>query len=45
MAQVRAFVRELMLEELFAGKVLKIGVVDPAIAHAFVGKPVNLLEQ
>jgi hypothetical protein len=45
MAQVRAFMRELMLEELLPGEVLEIGVVDPALAHAFVGQPVNLLEQ
>ncbi len=24
---------------------LEIGVIDPALAHAFVGQPVNLLEQ
>ncbi|MEA2796487.1 MAG: hypothetical protein QOI87_3867 [Bradyrhizobium sp.] len=45
MAQVRAFMRELMLEELLPGEVLEIGVVEPALAHAFVGQPVNLLEQ
>ena len=31
MAQVRAFMRELMLEELLPGEVLEIGVVDPAL--------------
>jgi hypothetical protein len=45
MAQVRAFVRELVLEKLFPGEELEIGVVDPALAHAFVGQPVNLLDQ
>ena len=45
MAQVRALVRELVLEELFAGEVLEIRVMDPALAHAFVGQPVNVLEQ
>ncbi len=34
-----------MLEELFAGEVLEIRVVDPALAHPFVGQAVNLLEQ
>ena len=37
--------RELVLEKLFPGEELEIGVVDPALAHAFVGQPVNLLEQ
>jgi hypothetical protein len=45
MAQVRAFMRELMLEKLLAGEVLEIGVIDPALAHAFVGQPANVLEQ
>jgi hypothetical protein len=45
MAQVRAFVRELMLEKLFAGEELEIGVIDPAVADALIGQPVNLLEQ
>jgi len=45
MAEVRALVRKLMLEELFAGEVLKIRVMHPALAHAFVGQPVNVLEQ
>ena len=44
-AQVRALVRELMLEELFPGEVLEIRIMDPALAHAFVGQPVNVLEQ
>jgi hypothetical protein len=36
MAEVRALVRKLMLEELFAGEILKIRVMDPALAHALV---------
>jgi hypothetical protein len=44
-AQVRALVREGMLEELFAGEVLEIRVVDPALAHPFIGQAVNVLEQ
>ena len=43
MAQVRALVREVVLEELFAGEELEIRVIDPALAHAFVGQPVNVL--
>ena len=34
-----------MLEELFAGEVLEIRVVDPALADGFIGWPVNVLEQ
>ncbi len=34
-----------MLEELFPGEVLEIRIMDPALAHAFVGQPVNVLEQ
>jgi hypothetical protein len=34
-----------MLEKLLAGEVLKIGIVDLALAHAFVRQPVNLFEQ
>ena len=37
MAQVRALMREGMLEELFPGEVLEIRIIDPAFAHAFVG--------
>jgi hypothetical protein len=36
-AQIRAFVRELVLEELLTGEVLEIRVVDPAFADALVG--------
>ena len=45
MAQVRALVREGVLEKLFAGEELEIRVVDPALAHPFIGQPVNVLEQ
>src|SRR5882757_2496767 len=45
MAQVRALVREDVLEELFAGEELEIRVVDPALAHPLIGQPVNVLEQ
>jgi hypothetical protein len=31
-----------VLEELLAGEVLEIGVIDPALAHAFVGQAVNV---
>src|SRR5450631_3336776 len=45
MAQVRALMRELVLEKLCPGEELEVRVVDPALAHAFVGQPVNVLEQ
>ena len=45
MAQVGALVRELVLEELVAGKVFEIRVMDPAVACAFVGQPVDVFEQ
>src|SRR5580765_8335616 len=45
MAQVRALVREGVLEKLFAGEELEIRVVDPALAHPFIGQPANVLEQ
>ena len=44
-AQVRALVWELMLEELFPGEVLEIRIMHPALAHAFVGQAVDVLEQ
>jgi len=44
-AQVRTLVRERVLEELFASKILEIRVVDPALAHPLIGQPVNVLEQ
>ena len=45
MAQVGAFMGELVLEKLFPGEELEVWVVDPALAHAFIGQPVNVLEQ
>src|SRR5271166_513178 len=45
MAQVRALVRERMLEELFPGEVLEIRIVDPAIARLFVGQGEDVLEK
>jgi hypothetical protein len=45
MAEVRALVWELVLEERLAGEVLEVWIVDPALAHALVGQPVDLLEQ
>src|ERR1700686_3640629 len=45
MAQVRALVRELVLEELLAGEVLEIRVMDSAVACAFGGKRVDVFEQ
>jgi hypothetical protein len=44
-AQIGALVRELVLEELLAGEVLEIRVMDPAVACAFVGQPVDVFEQ
>src|SRR5581483_8246655 len=34
MAQVRALMRERVLEEHLAGEVLEIRIIDPALAHA-----------
>src|SRR5262249_17376850 len=42
MAQVRALVRKLVLEELLSGEVLEVWIIDPAFAHAFVGQSVNM---
>jgi hypothetical protein len=36
-AQVRTLVWKLVLEELFAGEVLEIRIIDPALAHGFIG--------
>ncbi len=36
MAQVGALVGELVLEKLFPSEILEIGIIDPALAHAFV---------
>jgi hypothetical protein len=45
MAQVRALMRKLVLEELLSGEMLKVRIIDPAFAHVFVGQSVNVLEQ
>ena len=45
MAEVAPLVREPMLEELFAGKILEIRIVDPALAYPLIGQPINVLEQ
>src|SRR5262245_22493899 len=45
MAQVGALVRKAVLEELLASEVLEIGVIDPALAHLFVGQTKDVLEQ
>ena len=45
MAQVRALVREGVLEKLLPGEVLEIGVVDPALAQLLVGQSEDVLEQ
>ena len=45
MAEVGALVREGVLEELLAGEVLEVRVVDPALADALVGQPEHVLEQ
>jgi hypothetical protein len=34
-----------MLEELFPGEILEIRIMDPALAHALVRQPINVLEQ
>jgi hypothetical protein len=44
-AQIRAFVWELVLEELLPGEVLEIRVIDPALADALVGQIIVMLEQ
>ena len=36
-AEVGALVREGVLEALFAGEVLEVRIVDPALADTFVG--------
>src|SRR5438067_12782191 len=45
MAQVGAFVRERMLEELLTGEVLEVRVVDPTLAYLFIGQGEDVLEQ
>ena len=44
MAQVRAVVGEGVLEKLFTGEELEIRVVDPALAHPFIGQPRKRLD-
>ena len=44
-AEVRALMRKLMLEELFAREVLEIRIMDPALTHTLVGQAVDVLEQ
>src|SRR6516225_2280163 len=45
MAQVRALVWKLVLEELLSGEMLKVRIIDPAFAPAFIGQSINVLEQ
>jgi hypothetical protein len=44
-AQIRALMRKLVLEELLAGEVLEIRIMNPALTDAFVRQPVDVLEQ
>ena len=44
-AQVRALVRKGVLAKRFTGEELQIRVVDPVLAHPFIGKPINMLKQ
>ena len=44
-AQPRALVRELVLEELLAGKELEVRVVDPALADLLIRQPVDMLQE
>lgn len=34
-----------LTKRLFAGQVLKVGIVDTALAHALVGEPVDMFEK
>ena len=45
MAEIRTLMRELVLEKLRAGEVLEIRIIDPTLAHPFVGQTVDVLEQ
>jgi len=45
MAQVRALVREDVLEKPLAGEELEIRVMDPALALTLIGQPAKCLEQ
>jgi hypothetical protein len=42
-AQVRALVRENVLEKSLAGEELEIRVMDPALALTLIGQPANVL--
>src|SRR6204780_428292 len=44
MAQVRALVREGVLEKLLTSEELEIRVVDPALAHPLIGQSLNVLQ-
>lgn len=44
-AQIRALMRKGVLEKLFAGEVLEIGIIDPALAGRLVGKVEDVLQQ
>lgn len=44
-ADARAFMRELVSEELRTDEVLEIGIIDPAIADLFVRQPEGLLQK
>ena len=37
--------RELMLEELFAGEVLEVGALDPALAHLLIRQAMDVLQE
>ena len=45
MAEVGALVWKGVLEERLAGEVLEVRIVDPALADALVGQPVDVFEQ
>ena len=45
MAQIRTFMRKLVLEKFLPSEVLEIRVMHPALTDAFVGQPVDMLEQ
>jgi hypothetical protein len=45
MAEIRTLMRELALEKLRAGEVLGMRIIDPTLAHPFVGQIVDALVQ
>src|SRR5436189_5762263 len=45
MAQIGVLVRKGVLEELLAGEVLEIRVIDPTLADLLIGQCKDLLEQ